>query len=70
MLLKYTKQGNFHGLKEKSGLSLIITRYSENFLKTKEKAKQVSRKIEDEHVKYISIEVDKNGSLSASLNVN
>ena len=30
MLLKYTKQGNFHGLKEKPGLSLIISRYSEN----------------------------------------
>ena len=39
MLLKYTKQGSFHGLKQKSGLSLIITRYSENFLKTREKAK-------------------------------
>ena len=39
MLHKYTKQGSFHGLKEKTGLSLIITRYSENFLKTTEKAK-------------------------------
>ena len=39
MLLKYTKQGSFHGLKEKPGLSLIITRYSENLLKTTEKAK-------------------------------
>ena len=39
MLLKYTKQGSFHGLKQKPGLSLIITRYSENFLKTTEKAK-------------------------------
>ena len=39
MLLKYTKQGSIHGLKEKSGLSLIITKYSENFLKTTEKAK-------------------------------
>ena len=33
------KQGNSHGLKEKWGLSLIITRYSKNLLKTKEKAK-------------------------------
>ena len=41
MLLKYTKQGNFHGLKENPGLSLIITRYSENLLKIKEKAKAV-----------------------------
>ena len=39
MLLKYTKQGSFHGLKDKPGLSLIITRYSENFMKTTEKAK-------------------------------
>ena len=39
MLLKYTKQGNFDGLKEKPGLSLIISRYSENLLKTTEKAK-------------------------------
>ena len=39
MFLKYTKQGDFHGLKEKPGLSLINTRYSENFLKTTEKAK-------------------------------
>ena len=39
MLFKYTKQGSFHDLKEKPGLSLIITRYSENFLKTTEKAK-------------------------------
>ena len=44
MLLKYTKQGSFHGLKEKTGPSLIITRYSENFLKTTEIAKQVSKK--------------------------
>ena len=42
MLLKYTKQGSFHGLKEKPGLSLIITRYSKNFLETTEKQKQVS----------------------------
>ena len=39
MLLKYTKQGNFHGLKEKPGPSLMMTRYSENFMKTTEKAK-------------------------------
>ena len=39
MLLKYTKQRSFHGLKQKSGLSLIITRYSENLMKTTEKAK-------------------------------
>ena len=39
MLLKYTKQGSFHGLKQKPGLSLIIARYSENFLKATEKAK-------------------------------
>ena len=39
MLLKYAKQGNFHGLEVKPGLSLIITRYSENLLKTTEKAK-------------------------------
>ena len=39
MLLKYIKQRNFHGLKEKPGLSLIIKRYLENFLKTTEKAK-------------------------------
>ena len=39
MLLKYTKQGRFHGQKDKPGLYLIITRYSENLLKTTEKAK-------------------------------
>ena len=39
MLLKYPKQGNFHGLKEKPRPSLIITRYSENLLKSTEKAK-------------------------------
>ena len=39
MLLKYTKQRSFHGLKEKPGLSLIITRYSKNLLKTTEKDK-------------------------------
>ena len=39
MLLRYTKQGSFHGLKQKPGLSLIITRYSENFLKTTEISK-------------------------------
>ena len=39
MLLKCTKQGNFDGLKEKSGLSLIISRYSKNLLKTTKKAK-------------------------------
>ena len=39
MFLKSTKQGNFHGLKEELGQSLIITRYSENLLKTTEKAK-------------------------------
>ena len=33
------KSRKFHGLKEKPGLSLIITRYSENFLNTTEKAK-------------------------------
>ena len=38
MLLKYTKQGNFHGLKEKPGLSLIITRHLENLMKITEKA--------------------------------
>ena len=39
MYHKYTKQGNFHDLKEKPGPSLIITRYSENFLKTTGKGK-------------------------------
>ena len=39
ILLKYAKQRNFHGLKEKLGLSLIFSRYSENLLKTTEKAK-------------------------------
>ena len=39
MLLKYTKQDNFHDLKEKPGTYLIITRYSENFLEKTEKAK-------------------------------
>ena len=39
MFLKYAKRVNFHGLKEKPGLSLIITRYSENLLKTTEKVK-------------------------------
>ena len=38
MFLKYTKQGNFHGLKETPRLSLIITRYSENLLKITEKS--------------------------------
>ena len=37
--LKYTKQGNFHDLNEKLGLSLVISRYLKNFLKTTEKAK-------------------------------
>ena len=39
MLLKYTKQGSFNGLKQKPGLSLIITRHSENLLKATERAK-------------------------------
>ena len=39
MLLKYTKQANFHGPKDKPGPSLIISRYSENLLKITEKAK-------------------------------
>ena len=34
-----TKQGRFHGLKQKPGLSLIITRYSENFLKNRKTQK-------------------------------
>ena len=59
MLLKYTKQANFHGLKEKPGPSLIITRYSENLLKTTEKAETCPMKIEDEHAKYILSEFGK-----------
>ena len=39
MILKNIKQGSFHGLKEKSGLYLIIASYSENFLKTTGKTK-------------------------------
>ena len=42
MLLKYTKQGSFYGLKQKPELSLIIVRYSENLLKQQKKPKQVS----------------------------
>ena len=38
MLFKYTKQVKFHGLKEKPGPSLIITKYLENFMKITEKA--------------------------------
>ena len=44
MLLKYTKQGNFHGLKEKLRPTLIITRYSENLLKITVKAKAGPKK--------------------------
>ena len=44
MLLIYTKQGSFHGLKQKPGLYLIITRYSENLLKTTEKTKAGPKK--------------------------
>ena len=39
ILIKYTKRGHFHDLKVNPGPSLIITRYSENLLKTTEKAK-------------------------------
>ena len=39
ILLKYKKISKFCDLKEKPDPSLIITRYSENFLKTTEKAK-------------------------------
>ena len=44
MLLKYTKHGNFRGLKEKPGLSLIILRYSENLQKTTGEAKARPKK--------------------------
>ena len=65
MLLKFTKQGKFYGLKENQRSSLIMTRYSENFLKKRKSQSRSPRKIEDEHVEYILSEVDKNKSLSA-----
>ena len=45
MFLKYIKQRNFYGPKEKPGLSLINTRYSENLDKTTEKLQSRSPKI-------------------------
>ena len=65
MLLKFTKQENFHSQKQKPKPSLIIVRYLGNFLKTAEKTKAGPQEIKDENVKYILSEVYKNGSLSA-----
>ena len=65
MLLKYTKQGNFHGLKEKSEPSILYKIFWE-FVEDNRKCQSRSpRKIEDEYVKYILSQVYKNGSLSA-----
>ena len=68
MLLKYTKQGSFHGLKEKPGLSLIITRYSKNFLKTTEKAKAgLQERLRMSMSNIFSVKLIKKGSLSAKI---
>ena len=70
MLLKYTKQGSFHGPKEKPELSLIITRYSENLLKTTEKAKAGVQERLRMSMSNIFLVKLITGSLSAYLNVN
>ena len=65
MLLKYTKQTNFQGLKEKSGPSLIIIRYLENFLKTTEKVKaDLKERFRMSEINKLSVKLIKKGSLS------
>ena len=70
MLLKYTKQGSFNGLIEKLGLSLTITRYSDNLLKTSGKAKAgLLERLRMSMSNTFSVELIIR-SLSVSLNVN
>ena len=71
MLHKYTKQGNFYGLKEKPGLSLIITRYSENFMKTTEKDKAgLLERLRMSMSNIFSVKFIKTDHYQQSLNVN
>ena len=59
MFLKYTKQGNFHDLKENQDCLWSLQDIRRICWRQLKRLKHVQRKIEDEHSKYILSEVDK-----------
>ena len=66
-----SKTRKFHGLKEKPGLSLIITRYSENFLKTTEKAEAgLQERLRISMSDIFSVKLIETDHYQLSLNVN
>ena len=71
VLLKYTKQGSLHGLKGKPGPSLIITKYSENLLKTTKKSQsRPPRKLRMSVSNIFSVKFINADHYQLSLNVN
>ena len=67
MLLKYTKQGSFHGLIKTRTIFNHYKIFGEFAEDNRKSQSRSPRKIEDEHAKYILSQVDINGLLLAKI---